>query len=315
MVPGLEIGAAEPPRRRAVEEAIADADLVVVENLLTIPMNLPASRVLAAALRGRPAILHHHDPPWQRSRFAAVTELPPHDPAWQHVTINERTRLELAERGIEATTILNAFDVDPPPGDRRRMRSALGVADDEPLVVHPVRAIARKHPEVALAVAEAVGATYWITGPVEEDFGPDFARLIEGARTRVLHRPAPTTSDLYAAADLVVFPSHWEGFGNPPVEAAIHRRPVLVGDYPVADELRALGFDWPALPWPEPVPDRLGRFPIELDPALVAEARRALHRPDEERLDHNRRVARRELGQDRLVARLQYVLDQAGWRP
>ena len=41
------------------------------------------------ALRGRPALLHHHDPPWQRDRFAHVTELPVDDPAWRwHVGLD-----------------------------------------------------------------------------------------------------------------------------------------------------------------------------------------------------------------------------------
>ncbi len=313
LVPGLELDALEPPSARAFEDATDDADLVVVENLLTIPMNLPASRIVAAALRGRPTILHHHDPAWQRERFANVTELPPDDPAWRHVTINDLTRRQLADRDIEATTIYNGFDVNPPTGHRAPMRAALGVADAEPLIVHPVRAIARKNLAAALAVAEAVGATYWITGAVEEDFAPEFEQLMAGASTRVIHRSASSPSDLYAAADLVVFPSHWEGFGNPPIEAAIHRRPVLVGNYPVADELRALGFDWPRLRWPDA--DSVGHRHAVPDPALLAEARRALDDPDRVRLEHNRRVAVRELGQDRLIARLQYVLDQAGWRP
>ena len=47
-----------------------DADLVVVENLCSLPLNPAAADAVAAALAGRPAILRHHDLPWQRDRFA-----------------------------------------------------------------------------------------------------------------------------------------------------------------------------------------------------------------------------------------------------
>jgi len=42
-----------------------------------------------------------------------------------------------------------------------------------------------------------------------------------------------TLADAYAAADLVCYPSTWEGFGNALLEAFFHRRPALVNRYAV----------------------------------------------------------------------------------
>ena len=297
VVRGLELGATTAPPVAAVEEALHDVDVVVVENLLTIPMNLPASRVAAHVLRDRPAILHHHDPPWQRPQWADVTELPPDDAAWRHVTINRITEAELEARGITATTIYNGFDPDPPTGDRAGTRAAVGVADCERLLLHPVRAIARKNVPGAIALAEAIGATYWLTGPAEDGYDDELAAALARARCpTILGRPDGfTVPDLYAACDAVAFPSTWEGFGNPPVEAALHRRPVAVGPYPVGQELRAaFGFEW----FDADRPDELAAF---------------LEQPDQARLEHNRAVARRELSLDRMTERLRALLEQAGW--
>src|SRR5690349_13276979 len=81
VVQGLELEATQAPDPGEVADALAGADLVVVENLCTIPLNLPAARAVAGAQRGRPTILHHHDPAWQRAELAHITELPPDDPA------------------------------------------------------------------------------------------------------------------------------------------------------------------------------------------------------------------------------------------
>jgi glycosyltransferase involved in cell wall biosynthesis len=296
-VPGLALDATTAPPDADVAAALADADLVVVENLCTIPMNLPAARAVIRTLRARPAVLHHHDPPWQRPQFSAVTELPPTDPAWRHVTINELTRREFAARNIPATVIYNGFDPDPPRGDRDKTREMLEVGALERLVVHPVRAIPRKNVPAALRIAERLDATYWLVGPAEDGYDDELQGLLASADCRVIHRRAPGgMADAYAASDAVLFPSTWEGFGNPPIEAALHLRPAVVGHYPVADELRAFGFEW-------------------FEPDEPATLDRFLRAPDEGLLDRNRTVAVEHFSFDRMAAELRALLDDAGWLP
>ena len=296
-VPGLAISATDPPAPAELRDALAGIDLVVVENLLTIPLNLPAARTLATVLAGRPAILHHHDPPWQRAHHAHVTELPARDPAWRHVTINRLTRDEMAERGLAAVCVYNGFPTATGPGDRPRVRARLGVAADDLLLAHPVRAIPRKDVPAAVRLAEELGGTYWLWGPAEDGYHAELEATLAAARCRVVRGTAGEPAvDLYRAADAVLFPSLWEGFGNPPVEAAIHRVPAAVAPYPVAAELVDLGLRW--FPSDDPAPLR----------AFLAE-------PDTELLEHNRRVAVEHLSLAAMGSAIRALLDDAGWLP
>jgi mannosylglucosylglycerate synthase len=291
LLPGLAMHAPEPPTRAEVDGALADADLVIVENLCSLPLNPGASAVVAAACAGRPTVLHHHDLAWQRPHLAHLPP-PPDDAAWSHVTINALSRTELAEHGIAATTIYNAFDPDPPLGDRDTVRAALDVRDATSLLLQPTRALARKNIGGALALADALGATYWLLGPAEDGYGPELERLVSRARCRViLGMPAGGCSiaDAYAACDAVALPSLWEGFGNPSVESATYRRPLAIGAYPVAGELEAFGFRW-------------------FDPVAPAPLARWLHHPDARLLEHNQRVAAEHFNLADLPARLAEVL-------
>jgi glycosyltransferase involved in cell wall biosynthesis len=295
-VPGLAIGAIDAPTADDLAAVLGDADLVVVENLLTIPMNLPAARVVAMALRGRPALLHHHDPPWQRARYRAITELPVDDAVWRHVVINRTTASEMRTRGFDAEVVYNGFETAPGEGDRDTTRGALQVGPNERLVVHPVRAIERKAIPDAIALAEELGATYWLTGPPEEDYAPVLAHVLADARCRVIHRAVTDVDDLYAAADLVVYPSTWEGFGNPPIEASIRRRPVAIRRYPVAEEMLELGFRWFDATEPAPIDG-------------------FLRRPDIELLRHNEMIATQRFSLESMTARLRQLLTDWGWLP
>ena len=301
LLPGLAAGAAatEAPTAGEVASAMACADLVVVENLCTIPLNPAASAAVAAALKGRPAILHHHDPGWQRPHLAAAAEssgLPPHDPAWAHVTINQLTRRQLAERGVEATAIPNCFDTDAAPGDGAEARRALGVGSDERLLLHPTRAIPRKNVPAAIALAEGLGATYWLLGPAEDGYGPELDGLLDATPVRTVRGTPPgvTLADAYAAADAVCLPSVWEGFGNATVESAVHRRPLAVGAYPVAREIAAFGFRW---------------FPADDAGPL----RDWLAAPDPGLLEANAAIAARHFSLARLRRDLGRLLERRGW--
>jgi len=329
LLPGLARYATEPPTATELEQALAPSDFALVENIGTIPMNLPASLEMLKTLKGHSAIMHHHDPSWQREHWMHITDLPGDDQAWQHVVINDITQVQMAARSFDATRIYNPFETNPEPGDRAACRSRLGVSDEELLVFHPVRAIRRKNVPAAVRLAEKLGGVYWLAGPPEDGYGPTLDSILREAECRVVapvggggargaevgsgiagdsggagdgsrdnsdltNHHAISANDMYAAADLVVYPSWWEGFGNPPVEAAIHHLPAVVGDYPVAQELRQLGFKW-FYPWE------------------ISDVANFLASPDRELLDHNFALAEQHFSFPVIQAQVKNLLEKSGW--
>jgi len=288
-IPELAIGAADAPREDDLRAALAGADLVIVENLCSLPLNLLARDAVYRALEGRPALLHHHDLPWQRPHLAHL-DGPRNTPAWAHVTINEISRQELAERGVPADVIYNHFDVTPPAGDRAAVRATLRLGDER-LMLFPSRVIARKNVAGAIALASAVGATLWILGEAEDGYDDALAAQIAASSTPVLQRGLGdfTIHDAYAACDVVVVASTWEGFGNPVLESVTHQRPLALNRYPVANEIVTKGFHF---------------FDITDVPAIERE----LDGPDLERRRANLTVAETHFNIRQLPARLDDVL-------
>jgi glycosyltransferase involved in cell wall biosynthesis len=290
IVDALAMDATAPPSRDELRDALDGIDLVVVENVASLPLNPVAREVLYDVLEGRRALFHHHDLAWQREHLAHL-EGPRTAPTWRHVTINELSRRELAERGIDATLVRNSFDCDPPAGDRVATRRALGVGDERVALVAS-RAIARKNVPAALDLAGYLGATLWILGPSEDGYEGELQRLLERSRVAV-RRGLPagrSVHDAYAAADLVVMSSTWEGFGNPVLESVTHRRPLALHRYPVAREIESFGFTFFGL-------DDVARISSFLD------------EPDASVLERNLLVARRHFNLDDLPARLASVLN------
>lgn len=296
-VPGAPV---EPD---ALAAALSGADLVIVENLCSLPLNVDAARTASEVLsrfRGR-VVFHHHDLPWERPELGHLTEFPPRRPGSLHVAISDHARRGLVERGIDAVTIRNTFDGDGEPGDRSGTRGRWGFTDQDFVVLQPTRAIPRKGVDRGLRLAEHLAESlpdrvvrYWLTGPAEDGYGPTLDRLVASARVPVSEGRATRVADAYAASDLVVVPSTWEGFGNPVVEAMLAERPVVAGRYPAVDELRELGLR-----------------PLALDD--VAGVDDFVRHPDVKVLARNRAVAAHELALDRLPSRLAEAFVQVGW--
>jgi mannosylglucosylglycerate synthase len=290
LIPSLAIDAASSTSMPDVESAFADADLVIVENLASLPLNPDARDVVYHVLERRPALFHHHDLPWQRPHLTHL-EGPRVGPLWRHVTINELSRLELLERGIDAVTIMNSFDCEPPRGHRDATRRALEIASER-LVLMPSRALPRKNVEGALALCEALNAVFWLLGPAEDGYETALEQLIGAANVEV-RRGLPAgfdVHDAYAACDLVVMPSTWEGFGNPVLESVTHRRPLALYPYPVACEIIDYGF----------------RF---FDLGDVVAIKSFLENPDYEMYAHNVAIAVQHFNVASLPARLSDLLD------
>jgi glycosyltransferase involved in cell wall biosynthesis len=291
------------PAPDALAAAVAGADLVIVENLCSLPINSDASELAADVLdrhRGR-VVFHHHDLPWQRAGLPTPPNIPPRRPDSLHVTINDHSRVQLENRGFAAVTLRNAFDLDPARGDRERTRSEFGFPPDSVVLLQPTRAIPRKNIPATISFAAELAARepdrdlqLWITGPAEDGYDDIFARLVRESAVPVTIGRATSAADAYAAADLILFPSTWEGFGNPVIESIAHRRPIVVGHYPVLDELRAFGVQL-----------------LSIDD--VDGVRRWLREPDPAVLERNVDLVRPHCSLADLPQRLGRVLESAGW--
>lgn len=158
------------------------------------------------------------------------------------LTISEFSKREVVSHlGVDASRIfVTPLGVDPTLGDavpeaeERRMRKALGLGT-RPFVL--VVSNSYPHKNVATAV-EAFGA---LMGETDHDLvvvgqprrgeravQDAMARLSEQTRVHRIHRVEyAMLKALYGAADLLIFPSVYEGFGLPVIEAMAAGTPVV----------------------------------------------------------------------------------------
>ena len=242
-------------------------DLLVPENSLTIPLNIPLGLAITEVISEAeiPTIAHHHDFFWERQQFLtnAVWEylnmaFPPHLSSIQHVTINSSGDNQLSLRtGISGTIIPNVMDFEnpPPPIDDYALdvRKSLGIEDDELFILQPTRVVKRKGIEHAIELVHRLGKkAKLVISHASGDEGYDYEQRVEdyskllNVNTRFVSniinekrgytkegRKIYTLDDIYPHADLVTYPSTFEGFGNAFLEAVYFKKPIVVNKYSI----------------------------------------------------------------------------------
>ncbi len=252
-------------------------DILVPENAVTIPLNVPLGMAITEfiAETGTHTIAHHHDFFWERKRFLVNCVwdylnscFPPHLPNVHHVVINTSGQNQLALRtGISSTLIPNVMDFETPaPGldeYNEDVRRALGVADDELFILQPTRVVQRKGIEHAIELVARLGRkAALVISHASGDEGYEYQTRVKeyaellGIRAifvdDVIGDRRDTTSDgrkiyslqdVYPHADLVTYPSIFEGFGNAFLEAVYFRKPIVVNNYSIySHDIKPLGF-------------------------------------------------------------------------
>ncbi|MCH7805180.1 MAG: glycosyltransferase family 4 protein [Acidobacteria bacterium] len=245
-----------------------DIDLIVAENALAIPMNIPLGLALTQFIAETclPTIAHHHDFYWERERFLVnsakdylTCAFPPNLHNMCHVVINSVASAQLSYRqGISNTLIPNVYDYALPPAPpddyASDLREKIGLGENDVLVLQPTRVVPRKLIERSIEIVSLMNLEnpVLVISHASGDEGDHYyRRILEyaehwGVEVRAIEHligarrgKGPngekqySIGDVYQCADLVTYPSGYEGFGNAFLETLYYRKPIVVNRYSI----------------------------------------------------------------------------------
>lgn len=256
-----------------------EIDLIITENALTIPMNIPLGLAVTEfiAEQAIPTIAHHHDFHWERDRFLINAcqdyiryAFPPDLYCIQHVVINSLASEQLSHRlGISNTVIPNVYDFANPPADSinrdTELRKQIGLGENDLFVLQPTRVVPRKWIERSIEIVNGLdlpNPTLVISHALADEGNEYFHRIMEYANNLGVKIAAVehliknsgekvsdsgglyTIADLYQNADIITYPSGYEGFGNAFLETIYYKKPIIVNRYSIfIADIEPKGFD------------------------------------------------------------------------
>jgi glycosyltransferase involved in cell wall biosynthesis len=314
-----------------------EIDLLIPQNALTIPLNIPLGIALTEfiAETNFRTLAHHHDFYWERDRFMvnAVGDylnmaFPAVLPSIEHVVINSVADAQLSLRtGVSAHIIPNVMDFDnpPPPPDEYTLdvKKALGIQPDELFILQPTRVVQRKGIEHAIELVHRLGRKAKLvishaSGDEGHDYElrlKDYSQLMnvdtifvsdiinEERGTTPNGRKIYTLEDIYPYADLVTYPSTFEGFGNAFLETIYFKKPIVVNTYSIyIKDIKPKGFK-----------------AIEIDGYVtdkaVEQTKQVLDNPEfrQEMVDHDYELARKYFSYTVLERILSHYMIEHNW--
>ncbi len=314
-----------------------DIGLIIPENALTIPLNLPLGLAITEfiAETGIETLAHHHDFYWERDRFMtnAVSDFlnmafPPNLPQIHHAVINSFADEQLSFRtGISANICPNVMDFEnpplPPDDYASDVRKALGIGDDELFILQPTRVVQRKGIEHAIELVSRLGRKSRLVishASGDEGYGyeqrlKEYSRLMKvntifvsdiiGEKRGLTKdgRKIYTLEDIYPHADLVTYPSTFEGFGNAFLEAVYFRKPIVVNAYSIyTKDIKPIGF-------------KVIEIHGYVSQRAVDETLNVLDKPAlaKSMCEHNYKLGKRHFSYDILHRRLKRFLEEHYW--
>ncbi|MBN2304388.1 MAG: glycosyltransferase family 4 protein [Anaerolineae bacterium] len=253
-------------------------DLIIPQNIFAVPLQLSLGLALTDIIKATniPTISHEHDYYWERAAYESncVGDMldmafPPDLPSIRHAVISSVAQRSLKQRrGIDATVVPNVFDFETPApvldDYNADFREAIGVGEDDFLILEPVRIIRRKGIELAIEAIRRLDdprCKFILThgDDLEQDYLAELqaqasaaqvdmrlvADRIGSSRKTVGGQKVYRLWDAYLHADFVMYPSLYEGFGNALLETVYFKRPMLVNHYIVyTADIGPLGFDF-----------------------------------------------------------------------
>jgi len=252
-------------------------NLLSVENIFSLPVNIPLTIAVFNIINelNLPCIARHHDLYWDMEKylrceanFKAIFNrfFLPKQKNIINVVINKAARNSLKKnKGLNSTVVYNKFDFSNVHKIKKDyLRKRFKIKNDEIIFLQPTKILGRKKIERSIELVSLYKKRFdkkcvlIITGSTHLDdrYGQKLIKYARKLNVKIAYtykHPKKKIKDidslnilpigfLYSSSDIITLPSDYEGFGNPVIESAMYKKPLVVNNYPILNEILDFGF-------------------------------------------------------------------------